>query len=167
MDAEGKKWNISLLQRCVGLSLRGIRRHNGRYDREGVGGELVRVVRRHEFFLLKEDRNSRGRKMVIVTGVFRVGVTRSVSSLDVTATMVGRSAWDNDGFFEATVERVASTFVTGGVHGTLTVVTGGIESVSDVTEFAHTVVGFGEGTLEDVCFVISCNVRGLHHNGAF
>lgn len=130
-------------------------------------GELVRVARRDVFFLLKKNRDSRGREVVVVTGVLRVGVTRSVSSFGVTATMIGRSAWDNDGLFETTVERVTGTLVTWSVHSTLTVVTGGIESVSDITEFAHTVVGFGEGALEDVCFVISGNIRGLHHDWAF
>jgi hypothetical protein len=66
------------------------------------------------------------RKMVVVTGVFRVGIPRSVSSFGVTTAVVGGSSGDNDGFFETTVKRVTSTLVTGGVHGTLTVVTWGI-----------------------------------------
>lgn len=117
--------------------------------------------------LFEEDGHLGRREVVVVTGVLGVRVAGSVASFEVPTTVVGRAAGDNDGLLEAAVEGVAGAFVTGGVHGTLAVVAGGIEAVGDVSEFAHTVVGSGEGTLEDVSFVVGGHIGGLHHDGAF
>jgi hypothetical protein len=118
--------------------------------------------------LLFEENGDGGRgEVVVVSGVFGIGVTRSIAGFEVTAAVVSRAARDNDGLLEAAVERVTFTLIAGSVAGTLTVVAGGIKTVGDIAKFAHTIVGLGEGTLENVSFIVGGDVWGLHHDGAF
>lgn len=129
-------------------------------------GCLVGVSGLQVGFLFEEGGVLRRGEGVVVTGVFGIGVAGSVSRFDVAAGVVGRAAGDDDGLLEAAVEGVTGALVTGGVHGALAVVAGGVEAVGDVAEFAHAVIGAGEGALEDVGFVVGSDVRGLHHDGA-